>query len=73
LSNVNEGNTIYFNKKQQPEFEKAKSFIEEYRKAATGGGGISQMDELAKLAKLRDRGIVSPEEFEAKKKQILGL
>jgi hypothetical protein len=25
------------------------------------------------LAKLRDQGILSPEEFEAKKKQILGV
>ena len=30
-------------------------------------------DELAKLAKLRDDGVVTPEEFEAKKKQLLGL
>ena len=31
------------------------------------------MAELEQLAKLRDQGILSPEEFEAKKKQILGL
>jgi Short C-terminal domain len=31
------------------------------------------MAELEQLAQLRDQGIVSPEEFEAKKKQILGL
>jgi hypothetical protein len=31
------------------------------------------MAELEQLAKLRDQGIVSPEEFEAKKKQILGI
>ena len=29
--------------------------------------------ELEKLAKLRDEGIVTAEEFEAKKKQLLGL
>jgi hypothetical protein len=29
--------------------------------------------ELEQLAQLRDQGILSPEEFEAKKKQILGL
>jgi hypothetical protein len=29
--------------------------------------------ELERLAQLRDQGIVSEEEFEAKKKQILGL
>jgi hypothetical protein len=31
------------------------------------------MAELERLAKLRDQGIVSEEEFEAKKKQILGI
>jgi hypothetical protein len=29
--------------------------------------------ELEKLADLRDRGIITPEEFETKKKQLLGL
>ncbi len=33
----------------------------------------SYMAELEQLAQLRDQGILSPEEFEAKKKQILGL
>jgi hypothetical protein len=31
------------------------------------------MAELQQLAQLRDQGILSPEEFEAKKKQILGV
>jgi hypothetical protein len=31
------------------------------------------MAELEQLAQLRDQGIVTPEEFEAKKKQILGV
>ncbi len=31
------------------------------------------MAELHQLAELRDQGILSPEEFEAKKKQILGV
>jgi hypothetical protein len=33
----------------------------------------SDADELAKLADLRDRGILTDEEFQAKKAQILGL
>lgn len=32
-----------------------------------------QMDELAKLGQLKDQGILTQEEFDAKKKQILGL
>ena len=31
------------------------------------------MDELQQLARLRDQGILTPEEFEAKKKQLLGI
>ena len=31
------------------------------------------MEELEQLAQLRDQGILTPEEFDAKKKQILGL
>ena len=33
----------------------------------------SYLDELEKLADLRDRGIISAEDFEAKKEQLLGL
>jgi predicted Zn-dependent peptidase len=33
----------------------------------------SYLDELEKLAGLRDRGVITEEEFEAKKKQLLGL
>jgi hypothetical protein len=33
----------------------------------------SYLDELEKLAQLRDQGIITNEEFDAKKKQLLGL
>ena len=33
----------------------------------------SYVDELQKLASLRDQGIISAEDFEAKKKQLLGI
>lgn len=33
----------------------------------------SYLDELERLADLRDRGIISAEDFETKKKQLLGL
>ncbi len=32
-----------------------------------------QLEQLEKLGKLKDQGIITPEEFEVKKKQILGL
>ncbi|WP_414858413.1 SHOCT domain-containing protein [Phormidesmis priestleyi] len=33
----------------------------------------SDLDQLEKLASLKEKGIISEEEFQAKKKQILGL
>lgn len=39
--------------------------------APTAGGDYTE--ELEKLAKLRDEGVIAPEDFEAKKKQLLGL
>ena len=40
--------------------------------AATGGVD-DQMAQLEKLGQLKDQGILTQEEFDAKKKQILGL
>jgi transcription initiation factor TFIID subunit TAF12 len=36
-------------------------------------GEPDYMAELEQLAKLRDQGVISDEEFEAKKKQLLGI
>ena len=36
-------------------------------------GSPAYIEELQKLAVLRDQGILTDEEFEAKKKQLLGL
>ena len=41
--------------------------------APQAGGGEDYLAELEKLADLRDRGIITEEEFEAKKKTILGI
>jgi len=38
-----------------------------------GGGTSSDLDQLTQLASLRDAGILTEEEFTAKKAQILGL
>ena len=35
--------------------------------------GTSNLDELEKLASLREKGIITDEEFDLKKKQLLGL
>jgi hypothetical protein len=39
--------------------------------AESGGGDYTA--ELEKLANLRDEGVISAEDFEAKKKQLLGI
>ena len=46
-----------------------------YEQAAPAepGGGGDYTAELEKLAKLRDDGVISAEDFEAKKKQLLGI
>jgi hypothetical protein len=41
--------------------------------AAAPAGEPDYMAELQQLAQLKEQGIVSEEEFEAKKKQLLGL
>ena len=41
--------------------------------AAPAAPEESYLDELERLAGLRDQGIITDEDFEAKKKQILGL
>jgi hypothetical protein len=40
---------------------------------AASAGGEDYLDELERLADLRDRGVITPEDFEAKKRQLLGL
>jgi HAMP domain-containing protein len=40
---------------------------------APAAEGADYVEELQKLAKLKEQGILSEEEFQAKKKQILGI
>jgi Short C-terminal domain len=41
--------------------------------APAASGGADYTAELEKLAKLRDEGVISADDFEAKKKQLLGI
>ena len=46
------------------------------RHGAAGKAAAGEADytaELEKLAKLRDEGVISADDFEAKKKQLLGI
>ncbi len=67
-------NSIMFKKRTQPDFVKIKSMIENkmmtYEEKGSGSSGIH---DLEKLAELKDKGIITEDEFAAKKRQILGL
>lgn len=45
----------------------------EKKKQNNGGSSVSSADELKKFKELLDSGVISQEEFDAKKKQLLGL
>ena len=76
-------NTVTFKAVQQSAFEGIKTAIEAKIAAARTAvphqphqaipQTLSYIDELEKLASLKDRGIISEEEFTAKKRQILGI
>lgn len=67
-------NAITFGPTQKSDFEEIKSMIEtrmaEPERKEAAGSGINDLD---KLAELKEKGIISEEEFNAKKRQILGL
>ncbi len=58
------------NAAQKAYFDDWAVMIEDLRKGKSQSGGL---DELEKLAQLKDKGIITKEEFEAKKKQLLNL
>ena len=67
-------NTVMFSKKQQPLFEQIKETVESRIGAANNSASpSSDADELLKLAELRDKGILTENEFQKKKEQILGI
>lgn len=70
-------NSVMFNKKQLKDFEKIKNAIEEkineMGQPVSYAAPIDVADQIKKLADLRDSGILTEEEFSAKKKQLLGI
>lgn len=66
-------NSINFYAGANKDFEKAKDLIEERRaNAMPSRSATSPADELKKFAELHTAGILTDEEFAAKKKQLLG-
>jgi len=68
-------NTIFFRKNHQPDFEEIKNRLDAVMSAGPKGETQppSSIHDLEKLAELRDKGIITHAEFEAKKKQILNI
>ncbi|MCL1464090.1 SHOCT domain-containing protein [Argonema galeatum] len=72
-------NTVMFIRQEQEQFENIKEQIEKKRlgkktpSIAVPLVNSSYIDELEKLASLREKGIITEEEFQVKKRQILGL
>ncbi|MGH3052291.1 MAG: SHOCT domain-containing protein [Gaiellaceae bacterium] len=62
-------------RRQQEKYaaEEQQSYEQQAAAHAPAAAEPEYMAELSQLAELRDQGILTPEEFEAKKKQILGL
>jgi predicted Zn-dependent peptidase len=71
---VQDENTVVFDTGQQQSFDALKGAIEQKMAALREEPKpASNLDELEKLASLRDKGIITEEEFTAKKRRLLGL
>lgn len=72
-------NTVMFRGARQPDFDKIKAAIETKMAAARTTvtrprlSTMSYIEELEQLAVLRNKGVITEEEFAAKKRQILGI
>ena len=72
---MSDENSVTFNGKMQYEIAlDIKERIEKLKNSISNtSGGMGGADELRKFKQLLDEGIISKEEFEHKKKQLLGL
>ena len=64
---------IYENRQNIPGYSKEPAAEAVAAGVVSPPAETSETDELEKLAGLRDQGVITEEEFEAKKKQLLGL
>ena len=69
-------NTVMFKKAQTADFENLRDHIEsliaKHMNGGNSGGSVDIADELAKLAKLKEQGILSDEEFAKMKAKLIG-
>lgn len=70
---VKDENAVLLTKDQLADFEALKDAVLARIGRAAGQPASSAADEIEKLAALRDRGILTDDEFNQKKRQLLGL
>lgn len=58
--------------RQVADAKKMQAAQDEYIRSVAGGGGGSTADELEKLARLRESGTITAEEFDSQKAKLLG-
>lgn len=76
ISAVKDENSILFAKKELEKAKELKQLIETIQSEVNDSKAeisVSGADELTKYKQLMDDGVITQEEFEAKKKQILGI
>lgn len=73
LGAVKDENAVLFDMRNLKEFEAMRDAIKARINIGPSNGSISMADEIEKLAALRDKGLLTDEEFTAKKRQILGI
>ena len=64
-------NSVHFRRGQNDKFAECEKLVEE--RMGHGGSAPSSLDEMAKLADLKSKGIITEDEFQQKKKQLLGI
>ncbi|WP_153464786.1 SHOCT domain-containing protein [Sediminibacillus terrae] len=72
---VKDENTILFNKKELQQAKELQELVESLQgeMSSASGSQLSEADELKKYKELLDEGVITEEEFQSKKKQLLGL
>lgn len=73
MSAVSDENSIVFKKKNNTAAQEVKNKIEELQRVINIPNGFSAADEIKKYKELLDQGVLTEEEFNKKKKQLLGL
>ncbi|PEP09865.1 DUF4429 domain-containing protein [Bacillus wiedmannii] len=69
-------NTVMFTKREQKMAEEIKEYIESIlvnKSKSQVAVSVSGADEILKYKELLDQGIITEEDFQAKKKQLLGI